>query len=215
MMTTRSSHFRDVMAMAIYLLDNQSQEVEVRTWQGADVEGKPDFVTREVLDYSFAWRMPDTPDAMADQIEPDLPWADKHFRERVSGLPMNPGTAYKAWPWHTADIDKFLDPEGQFDVSYMDRIWAPPFDGMKWPWGNLGDVIAMLKRQPFTRSAYLPLFFPEDTGRQTGRTMCSLGYHFMRRDNLLHLWYDLRSCDFIRHFRNDVYFACRMAQWVL
>jgi thymidylate synthase len=47
------------------------------------------------------------------------------------------------------------------------------------------------------------------------RVPCSLGYHFIIRDNDLHVAYFIRSCDFYRHFRDDIYLTCRLAQWVL
>ena len=37
----------------------------------------------------------------------------------------------------------------------------------------------------------------------------------MLRDDLLHLWYAIRGCDAYRHFRDDVYLACRLCQWVI
>jgi thymidylate synthase len=42
-----------------------------------------------------------------------------------------------------------------------------------------------------------------------------LGYHFIMRQNRLHCVYYLRSCDFIRHFRDDVYLTLRLQLWVL
>jgi hypothetical protein len=37
----------------------------------------------------------------------------------------------------------------------------------------------------------------------------------MRRGEYLHLVYYIRSCDYIRHFRDDVYMACRKLMHVL
>ena len=44
---------------------------------------------------------------------------------------------------------------------------------------------------------------------------CSLGYHFTLRGGLLHVTYFIRSCDFLRYFRDDVYMAMRLGQWAL
>jgi thymidylate synthase len=80
----------------------------------------------------------------------------------------------------------------------------------------LGDVIDLLCRRPYTRQATLPIFFPEDTGaKHGGRIPCTLHYHFMLRNGKLHMWYPIRSCDAVRHFRDDVYMAMRLCQWVL
>ena len=47
------------------------------------------------------------------------------------------------------------------------------------------------------------------------RVPCSLGYHFIMRNDELHIVYYLRSCDFVRHFRDDVYMTIRLLLWVL
>jgi hypothetical protein len=211
----RTSSFQDIMWGAWVSL-HAGDDVHPQSWQGADVERDPSFMTREALDFSFSWPMPAHVTELQDEVKPDLPWAEWHFQERVSGYGINPGTAYKKWPWHTVDPDRFLNEAGKFDISYMERIW-PPLDmtGIRFGAGNLNDVISLLAEQPLTRAAYLPLFFPEDTGAQGRRSMCSLGYHFMQRRGKLLLWYELRSCDYVRHFQNDVYMAVRMAQHVL
>jgi thymidylate synthase len=60
------------------------------------------------------------------------------------------------------------------------------------------------------------MWFPEDTGSVHGeRVPCTIGYHFMRRGNYLHMVYYIRSCDYLRHFRDDIYMACRKLMWVL
>lgn len=87
--------------------------------------------------------------------------------------------------------------------------------GIRFNYGDLYDVILRLVENPYTRQAYLPVWFPEDTGAPKGeRVPCSLGYLFMIRDNQLHVTYHIRSCDFMRHFRDDVYMAMRLGQYV-
>ena len=92
----------------------------------------------------------------------------------------------------------------------------PPMLGIRYPYGDLMDVVKLLSEDPLTRQAYLPIWFPEDTGvSHRGRVPCSLGYLFSYRDGFLHLSYDLRSCDYIRHFNNDLYMAGRLVLWML
>jgi len=77
-------------------------------------------------------------------------------------------------------------------------------------------VAQLLHDDPATRQAYLPIWFPEDTGAVEGqRVPCSLGYHFMIRRGKLHITYLIRAVDFMRHFRDDVYMAMRLAQWMV
>ena len=88
--------------------------------------------------------------------------------------------------------------------------------GIAWEYGDLQDVAEMLVREPHTRQAWIPLFFPEDTGTADGgRKPCTLGYHFIVRDDRLSLYYPLRSCDLIRHFRDDCYLAVRLLLWMI
>jgi thymidylate synthase len=88
--------------------------------------------------------------------------------------------------------------------------------GIRYDYGDLNDVVDLLARSPATRQAVLPVWFPEDTGAVHGeRVPCSLFYHFIVRDQRLHVVYSIRSCDLFRHFRDDVYLTCRLGQWVL
>jgi thymidylate synthase len=69
---------------------------------------------------------------------------------------------------------------------------------------------------PETRQAYLPVWFPEDTGVvHKERVPCTLGYHFIQRMGYLHCTYYIRSCDFVRHFRDDLYLSLRLQLWML
>jgi len=88
--------------------------------------------------------------------------------------------------------------------------------GIRFRYGDLGDLVHLLIREPLTRQAYLPIFFPEDTGNHANvRVPCTLGYHFMIRDNRLSCRYFMRSCDLVRHFPDDVYMAARLTQWII
>jgi len=173
------------------------------------------------------------------EIKPNLPWADDHFFERVGGEPLNPGVQWAYWPWGQS-ANKFRKEE-RFNHSYMERLW-PKFarrthDGVlplqkslrKYPdkdfrskygighsYGDLQDLIELLSNEPHTRQAWIPLFFPEDTGiGDGGRKMCSLGYQIIVRDNKAHIWYPLRSCDIVRHWADDCYLAVRMLLWII
>jgi thymidylate synthase len=88
--------------------------------------------------------------------------------------------------------------------------------GLGGPYGDLMDVVRLLVQEPLTRQAVLPIFFPEDTGnRNPGRKPCSLLYQFRMREGRLHVYYPLRSCDFVRHWRDDVYLTIRLLLWVI
>lgn len=92
-----------------------------------------------------------------------------------------------------------------------------PIKGIRFDFSDLNTLIGNMDIEPFTRQAYLPIWFPEDgeAVRQGHRVPCTLGYHFIRRGKELHMVYYIRSCDFIRHFRDDIYMAVKLADHIL
>jgi len=217
------------------------------SWQGVDVSKKPDMVAYELLHHAF--KVPMRLTALShyrEQIKPNLPWADDHFMERVSGNPLNPGIEWRNWPWG-ASADRFrIDPasvgdpgsERIFDHTYAQRYWPrlagrfpggiipdpsedQPTPASRWgiyfEYGDLDDVVLELVKEPTTRQAILPIFFPEDTGwRADRRKPCSVSYTFMMNNTKgLDIFYHLRSCDLIRHYRDDLYLTVRLLLWIL
>jgi hypothetical protein len=230
-------NFADAIARARGDLLNFGDNVDTGRWQGVPTAGKPDLITREVTSWGMSvpvrWHgsQEETLDYLRDSIEPNLPWADDHFAERVSRNPTNPGEEYYNWPWWHNQAGAFAAEDSRiFTHTYQERFWPRwagdsahfrdnemvPMKGLRYNYGDLDDLVNLLHRDPYTRQAYLPIFFPEDTGAvHGGRIPCTLGYQFLLRDNLLHMWYFIRSCDYVRHFRDDIYLACRLLLWVL
>ena len=193
----------------------------------------------EILNRSFTLdlRGEASLDYIREAIKPNLPWADRHFtEERVSGEPINPGETWKIWPYARSAAAHLREGENipQYDHSYAERYWPTmagvtpdgrlPFPkrlgrcrGIRFPIGDLDDLVQVLVDDPLTRQAYLPVWFPEDLAAalEEKRVPCTLGYHFIRRDPYLHVVYPMRSCDFVRHFRDDVYLTIRLLLWVL
>jgi hypothetical protein len=228
-------NFKGVIDSARQQLIDVGQWVKGDQWQSRDVRDKPEMVMREILFFSFRVQITgENLPALARDIGPNLPWADDHFIERVGGEPLNPGEQWSKWPWGNS-ADKFRDHNGLFSHTYMERIW-PKFanwtlggrlgenderpneahSGIRYAYGDLNDVVEHLVKHPLSRQAYLPIWFPEDTGVAHGeRVPCTLGYHFIMRDNYLHTRYDIRSCDLVRHFQDDIYLAVRLKLWLL
>lgn len=177
--------------------------IESEEWQSK----KMDIQMRELIGVTLKSAFSKDLDMLRSDIRPNLPWADVHFEERVSGIPHNPPPSHKIWPF-AQNQNKEFTPEGAFSHTYPERMW-----GYK---GNLGSVVELLKKNRETRQAYLPIWFEKDTGNIDGvRVPCTLGYHFLIRNNFLYLFYDIRSCDIIRHFRDDIYLAIRLGLWVI
>lgn len=228
-------------------LVSSSHRVEVPTWHAQDVRGVEHLVSYELAQVSLECPIPSTPQDAVLDVEPQMPWAEEHFAERVSGKPLNPPPS--AERWQTAGVaDKHRTiqepgPEGspvmKYSHTYPERFWPKkagpildyegresyrfqgravniPHYGIRFKYGDLGDVRDLLVSEPLTRQAYLPVWFPEDTGAvHKERVPCSLGYHFLIRAGQLNVTYMIRSVDFVRHFRDDVYLAMRLAQWMV
>lgn len=215
--------------LASRLLDEEP--VNRGRWQSLDISESSAHDTYELLNTSLWLDIPETEDEASSMVEPDLPWAEGHFRERVAGHPVNPGDWHHRWPYHAGKEELHQD-QGKYDHNYMERFWAKglsreittkdrvvqhmmPYYGYRFDTGDLGSVVELLKRDPLTRQAFLPVWFPEDTGSQQGqRVPCTLGYQFIVKDDRFHVTYFLRSCEIYRHFTNDVYMAMRLGQWV-
>jgi hypothetical protein len=227
-------NFRAAIDAARQRLIDVGRWVKPDQWQSRDVSTRPEAEMRETLHFSFQVPLSgENLKALAADIGPNLPWADDHFQERVGGEPLNPGEQWAKWPWGNS-ASTFRNSHGQFSHTYMERFW-PTFAGMTtggklgeeelvgegrngiwFGYGDLNDVVDHLHRHPLSRQAYLPIWFPEDTGVAHGeRVPCTLGYHFIMRDGFLHTTYYIRSCDIVRHFQDDIYLAVRLKLWLL
>lgn len=216
MITPKQDNFEYAIDNARRTLLYHGQKVPNNYWQAIDTKGQMDMW--ELMNYNFSCKVSPDLEELREQIKPNLPWADDHFMERVGGLPINPGEQFKNWPFfrRQKENDRHRDKEGKHSHTYMERIWAPRLEGIRYKYGNLDDVVNLLIRDPYTRQAYLPLWFPEDTGsKDLQRVPCTLGYHFMYRNGEMHIWYPIRACDFFRHFRDDVYMASRLLLWMI
>jgi hypothetical protein len=239
--------FADMVGRLLEDFSEAARPVDVGSWQGLDIKGDRSKVTWELRESSLVIGMPETIEGAQSTISPNLPWAEDHFQERVSGWPHNPPPSNEWWPFIQAGHLDHLK-GGKFSHTYPERFWPKHAgdchhmtmldemgqptavdrhghdgyrqvcsgrQGIRFEYGDLDDVINRLTKNPMTRQAYLPIWFPEDTGAPDGeRVPCTLGYLFMVRDGKLHVTYNIRACDFMRHFRDDVYMAIRLGQWV-
>ena len=225
-------NFRLASRKLIHEFINTSSVVKTDKWQGMKVGNTHTML--EMINPTFKYGVPQSIDQLQADIDPDLPWAEDHFQERVSGIPSNPGETYKYWPYYGAD--DLVRSGGKFSHTYQERYWPKEANGgpaahlyhrgIRYEYGDLHDLITHLFHDPFTRQAYLPVWFPEDTGVvHGGRVPCTLGYHFMMRQVFngdlgkerleLMVFYYIRSCDLVRHFKNDVYLTSRLLQHIL
>jgi hypothetical protein len=215
---------------ALEVLYTAGERVDTGHWQGYATDGRPDLVTNEIVNLHFSCWIPPSGKEAIEEVGPSMPWAEEEFWERVGGEARNPHNSLHLWPWWHDQI------ETPFTHTYSERFW-PRYAGgqnktinlagqkfgemehnagIRYRYGDLDDLVELLYAHPYTRQATLPIFFPEDTGAvHGGRIPCTLHYHFLLRGQQLHLFYAIRSCDAVRHFRDDVYIAMRLCQWVI
>lgn len=220
--------FRDMHAQMRFAL-TRTTPFNRGAWQTLNVSQSAQHDTHELRNVQVVYGVSADASDLALDIQPDLPWAEDHFQERVGGKPLNPAPSYRWWPHHKGNADRHVEDE-VFSHTYPERFWpryagedaenpylkhSSGLRGIRYNYGDLDGVLRQLLANPYTRQAVLPVWFPEDTGATDRRVPCSLFYHFQNdgRDSL-DCWYSMRSCDFARHFHNDVFMAARLMQWV-
>lgn len=203
--------------------------VKPKHYQNKNIEGKEDFVTKELICEQYCLlELPDPENLFIFMEEEAREWAEAEFQERVSGECLNPG---EAWKLRKNVWEEFLV-DGKFDYTYPERInnivRYKDFNLTK-----LEAVIELLKEDPDTRKAILNIYgsaiievdkdfyIQEDSDNLDGhaRIPCSMYYDFLIRENqkgerVLHITYHQRSSDFITFFGTDVYFAWKLMEYV-
>lgn len=186
--------------------------------------------THELLHVTEAFEVGVHPGQLEALFKPNLPWAEDHFRERIGGQPLNPSPSEAWWPFARQGNAEHKKAE-VFSHTYPERFWPKranggwecdcgscPHQGIRFEYGDLSTVISVLHKNIRTRQAYLPIWFPEDiTAANEGqRVPCSMGYHFIYEPVNGHLdcVYTMRSCDIVRFYRDDLYMAGRLLQYV-
>jgi thymidylate synthase len=192
------SNFEEALKEIKRDLAEMGTEVHPQTMQDKYVGDNPEYSTKELQNYDYTVK-----DAYysISQLSPSQPWADAEFKERISGMPLNPGEAYKLRPevW-----DEFLH-DGRFAYTYAERMW-----------GKIDLIVQEIKKNSNSRQLYLNIWEGGDLyylGGQS-RVPCSLGYLFQVRGGKLHMTYFMRSCDYATHFQNDVYLAVKLLDYI-
>lgn len=183
-------------------------DVHTKTMQNKNIENDDNYSTKELQFYSYRVINPlNDMDVLVNNL-PNRDWALAEWNERrqgIEGHPVNPGEAYKL---REGVWNEFLNDEGKFDYSYSDRFASN---------NQVLQVIKALKNDPMSRQAYISIWNVEDTsylGTAVSRVPCSLGYLFQYRQGKLNLEYNMRSCDFSTHFKNDVFEALMLLAYV-
>ena len=177
--------------------------VHPETMQDLQVKDNPDYVTKEIVGYTYCVTSQDILDTYQFMGEMKLNkayiFAESH--DRTTNPPVNPGNSWE----HRRDVwGKFLR-NGKFSYTYSERI-APMFN----------KVLMELKERPNSRQIIIPIYHPVDNLKWGGRERvpCSMYYQFLVRGGYLNLIYTMRSCDLYAHFCYDVVLARMLQQEV-
>lgn len=172
-----------------------------KTMQDKNIEGNPDYATKELQNYCYTIL-----NAKSWEIENvTQPWADAEFNERIDSCGnINPGSAWKLreniWTEYMHD--------GKMAYTYNERFYRNE---------QINKIINRLKEDHDSRQLWLSVWdCNEDPDKLGGisRVPCSLGYNFQFREGKLNIHYVMRSCDFSTHFCNDVYLAIKLLEYV-
>lgn len=178
-------------------------EVQIQTMQDKDVHDNPDYLTHELIGYSYMILNSEDKDELLKSFgkEDELPWDAEEFTERVSGMNLNPGEAYKmrgVW-------EEFVH-DGKFSYTYSERIGE-----------QVNKVIEMLTATPSSRNAIISIWDRQiDQDRFGGkmRVPCSMYYQLLIRDGKLNMVYNIRSNDLMTHWCHDIWQAITLQQYI-
>lgn len=195
-------------------------EVKPKTYQNKVIEGDENMVTKEEFCKQYCLTSLPDPEFLFIYTKAK-DWAEAEFAERISGNQLNPGKAweFRSEMWREFLVkDKFSTGHG-FDYTYAERINARVRSLKNTNYGKvtvLEAIIQLLKQDPDTRKAVLPIFIGEDCNNYDGsaRIPCSMYYGFSIRQGQLNLTYHQRSSDFVGHFGDDVYLAWCLMEYV-
>lgn len=176
--------------------------VRPKTMQDKNVEGNPDYETKELQNYSYMLLNPKSQE-ITGVVQP---WADAEFKERIDSVnyPINPGEAWKL----RKDVWSEYIHDGKLAYTYNEMLWNN---------NQLGKVMDRMLKDPDSRQLWVSLWNPNKDPDLLGgvsRVPCSLGYGFQVREGRLNMHYVMRSCDFATHFCNDVYLAIKLLEWI-
>jgi thymidylate synthase len=175
-------------------------DVWTETMQDKDIKGDPDFMTKELTNYTYTVLKPNHEEIGGTHDE----WVRQEWEDRLVG-DLNPG---RSWQLRRDVWEQFREKQGVasvFSYTYSQRMGGK----------HLDKLIDELLRHPHSRQLWLPVWWTIDEDRRGDRRVpCSLGYWFVQRDGALHETYTMRSCDFYTHYSNDVALATMLLHYV-
>lgn len=178
-------------------------EVQTDTYQNKIIKGNPDFLTKEIINYSYCLESLDMENYLYLADPRMSSYVKAELLDRTDNRGSNPGNSWKM----REDVwTQFLDKEGRFDYTYSERLAK-----------QLYTVFMELNERPYSRQAILSIWDPKIDVENLGgkkRVPCSLHYQFLFRNDQLHIIYTMRSCDVMTHFGVDVALAWHLKEYM-
>lgn len=181
--------------------------IQYQSWtvQDQSVLNNSGYKTIELMGYGYTLKSFTYKDLLPflKYMDADIDWILAEFVERANPSYVgNPGTAWKKTDRSKMFWSQYLRNDGTFSYTYGER-WSQ----------QIPYIIKELNQRENTRQAVMTMYDRHEDMMNWGgmdRVPCSLSYHFMIRDNKLHLIYHQRSCDFVKFFAPDVYFTTNL-----
>ena len=143
----------ELMSETARNLYEMGNEVKPRTYQNKVIEGKDDFITKELICEQYCLTHLEDP-APLFVFTKSKDWAEAEFQERIHPGQINPGEAWKLRPeiW-----EEFLVDGKYFDYTYSERMnEVVRYNGIVMT--KLQAVIGLLKDDNDTRKAILNIY---------------------------------------------------------
>ena len=193
------------------------------------------FPTMELYNYGFTVLEP-----KLRHLKITRDWCDAEWQDRYAGIMgdgLNPGTSWiKRSDDHMIWAD-YLEvggtplPNGVLPDEHKEQNREPhDADNIDWEPELFAytyserfamnqqvlRIIRELRRNPLSRQLYVSLWDPNHDCERLGRRRvpCSLGWHFLYRNDELAITYTMRSCDFVTHFHNDCWLSLKLLRLV-
>jgi len=160
----------------------------------------PEQNCREVFGVAYQLDTPSVRKELLAVTNIPTDWIKEELAERISGQPINPGTAWRQWP------EAFLPrlSSGRFAYTYAERMYH-----------QLSNLVSLLRTNPTTRRAILSIWDPKLDSGNHSEVPCTIMSQYALRAGSLNSIYYTRSNDCISFLVADVYLYIAIQVWLV
>jgi len=162
-------------------------------------EDLPEQGCREVFGVAYQIDKPLIRQELLKATGVPIDWIEEELKERISGKPINPGTAWQRW----SDFFRPRLRADKFTYTYAERMHY-----------QLDALVSRLKSNPTTRRAILSVWDPRADSRSKLEVPCTVMSQYAVRRGCLNSVYYTRSSDCINFLVADVYLYVGVQTWI-